>query len=582
MQKRNMKPTITVGIPAHNEKANIAYVLDSIVRQCQDSYTLERIVVACDGCTDDTAEEAYIVAALYPVIEVINDGKRYGKSQRLNQFFEMNESDILVVFDADVVLADNRVIERLVSHFNDPTIGTVAGNAQPLPGRTLTERIIRTGELLWYEVRKTLHGGNTIYNCGGAVFAIRRQLTQICRYPAGTIADQHFTYFFPQQNGLRFIFDPAAIVWYRVTATLSDFLRQASRSRAEVNFGKAHFSDEMKLAYDNIPLKRKLLAIVITLIRHPITGPLAILLQIALRILPPTDDSLHQQGMWRTVSSSKRIIEPTRKAMLFRLKRLSVRAICAVGAICKIPTNTTNILCYHSFQRSTYRYAISPAEFEEHLEALSQFADFVDLQIALSAPDNLQSPRPKVAITIDDGYRDVLSIAPILERYHIPVTLFVLADPPNANRNELDYDAPLLSDDEIKKLISLGWTIGCHTATHPNVYALDKVALEREITGAKKILEEKFSVPIKYFAYPKGYVTPSAIETVQRAGFSAAFGIEPGVLHPDGPRFNLPRTIIDQTHTAAELRYVINPTSYWLRQHFGRIIWDSLLKHKPI
>ena len=34
---------------------------------------------------------------------------------------------------------------------------------------------------------------------------------------------------------------------------------------------------------------------------------------------------------------------------------------------------------------------------------------------------------------------------------------------------------------EIKKLKNTGWTIGCHTATHPNLAKLDKTMLKKEI-----------------------------------------------------------------------------------------------------
>ena len=65
----NKKPTVTIGIPAHNEEANIANMLNSVISQEQKSFFLEKIIVALDGCTDNTESEAREFAKKYPIVE---------------------------------------------------------------------------------------------------------------------------------------------------------------------------------------------------------------------------------------------------------------------------------------------------------------------------------------------------------------------------------------------------------------------------------------------------------------------------------------------------------------------------------
>ena len=49
---------ISFVIPAHNEEANIANLLNNLLVQTGSSFTLEKIIVFCDGCTDKTADTA--------------------------------------------------------------------------------------------------------------------------------------------------------------------------------------------------------------------------------------------------------------------------------------------------------------------------------------------------------------------------------------------------------------------------------------------------------------------------------------------------------------------------------------------
>src|SRR5688572_21677183 len=108
------KLTVSIGIPAHNEEGNIAQLLDTIIKQRQNSYILEQIYVACDGCTDKTAKIVSKYAKRYKFIKLIDDKKRLGKAERLNTMYQLNKSDFILIFDADLLLDTNNEIELMV------------------------------------------------------------------------------------------------------------------------------------------------------------------------------------------------------------------------------------------------------------------------------------------------------------------------------------------------------------------------------------------------------------------------------------------------------------------------------------
>lgn len=92
------------------------------------------------------------------------------------------------------------------------------------------------------------------------------------------------------------------------------------------------------------------------------------------------------------------------------------------------------ILMYHSVAPDALTAFIDPPNrvapplFERQMAFLHQHRRVVSLSALLAQLESGQSPAAgTVCITFDDGYRDVLTTAaPILERYGLPATMFVL------------------------------------------------------------------------------------------------------------------------------------------------------------
>ena len=91
----------TVIVPAHNEANVIQRCLDSLVNQSD----LERIVVACNGCTDNTVQ---IVRQNYPQV-VCLDLSIPSKVNALNEAEKHIASWPVFYIDADVALSDGAI-----------------------------------------------------------------------------------------------------------------------------------------------------------------------------------------------------------------------------------------------------------------------------------------------------------------------------------------------------------------------------------------------------------------------------------------------------------------------------------------
>jgi len=305
MNANQKKITVTVGIPAYNEEANIASVLESIVGQERILFQLEKIIVICDGCTDQTEERAREFARHHPNIDVISDGERLGKAKRLNQIRTMNQSDFVINFDADVILEDQLVIDRIIKSFNNDDVALACANNQPVNGQTFVGKITQASDLLWYEIRKDFKNGENIYNSSGSAAALRKSFADSLEYPEGTVADQQFIYLKAKEQKKEFRFVRDAIVLYRSPSILRDFFVQASRSLGEKHPISAYFDSSFQDEYI-IPRHYKLRGIAHQIIANPIYTICAIVCQIMLRLKPIQDPSMYKSGIWEVAGSTKK------------------------------------------------------------------------------------------------------------------------------------------------------------------------------------------------------------------------------------------------------------------------------------
>lgn len=218
------------------------------------------------------------------------------------------------------------------------------------------------------------------------------------------------------------------------------------------------------------------------------------------------------------------------------------------------------ILCYHSISDDAADTTVSAVRFDTHLAALKRKGyAFVSLDDVVawygSEMGNITLPSKAVALTFDDGYADFKTVAlPILEKYAAPATIFIVGDR-EGYRAALGTDVSMLSDEDVAELekhplVSIGW----HTKTHPNLATLSKEKVVQEISPLS---------PMKFFAFPGGNYSDTAIEAVKRAGFSAAFSIKRDLVTRGKNRWLLPRLVVLSSDTEKDVMQYASMAQHW-------------------
>ena len=183
-----------------------------------------------------------------------------------------------------------------------------------------------------------------------------------------------------------------------------------------------------------------------------------------------------------------------------------------------------------------------------HAVSMRQLYDALDLGDSL--------PSRPVAITFDDGYRDVLwYAAPLLHRLRMPATAFVIT-------GRIDGPDPsFLTWPELARLEALGVAIGSHTVHHLELTLLPVAQARYELDASRHTLQAHLHRPVRWFAYPAGKFDLQAEELVRRAGYLLALTTQPGALQSGAKPYALHRYEILNTTGLPGLKALLASTS---------------------
>lgn len=164
-------------------------------------------------------------------------------------------------------------------------------------------------------------------------------------------------------------------------------------------------------------------------------------------------------------------------------------------------------------------------------------------------------PSHPVAITFDDGYRDVLwYAAPLLHRLHMPATAFVIT-------GRIDGPDPsFLTWPELDRLEELGVAIGSHTVHHLELTHLPVAQARYELDASRHALQTHLHQPVLWFAYPAGKFDRQAEKLVRRAGYLLALTTKPGSLQSGAAPYALHRDEIRNTTGLLGLKTLLGST----------------------
>ena len=207
--------------------------------------------------------------------------------------------------------------------------------------------------------------------------------------------------------------------------------------------------------------------------------------------------------------------------------------------------NTAVVFAYDRFgEDQTPSISIRIDQFEAHLDEL-QDSDYQVLplpRILEALRTGAPLPARTVAITIDEASRSAFREAwPRLKAAELPFTLFVATD-------AIDRGSPAhMSWAEVRQLAAAGVTIGGLGASIQSLVSRPADEVRAELRRMADRLQAETGQRPTLFAYPQGEVSSAVRTIVTEQGFTAAFGQQSGVLHPQADRAALPRFVMNES-----------------------------------
>lgn len=163
-------------------------------------------------------------------------------------------------------------------------------------------------------------------------------------------------------------------------------------------------------------------------------------------------------------------------------------------------------------------------------------------------------PEKPIIITLDDGYVDTYkNVFPILQKYNIKATLFVITDYLNLYPNYITWA-------QAREMQSSGLVdIESHTLSHFNLVErrLSTYEIRNQLYGSKQAIEWYLKKPANYVAYPGGLYTQEIEDLSKDVGYKAAFTVDYGLSHQLPQHYVLPRIPIFGNNSYPLLRFKI-------------------------
>jgi len=167
-------PAVSLVISAHNERHVIRAKLHNSLLLTYPRELLQVILVS--DCSDDGTDEVVREFAPQGVV-LVRQKERLGKSAGLNLALPACTGSVVVFSDANAIYQPD-AITKLVTHFDDPAVGYVVGNACYVESKGGTPSAKSEG--LYWKLETWLKQNESQFGSlvggDGAIYAIRRHL----------------------------------------------------------------------------------------------------------------------------------------------------------------------------------------------------------------------------------------------------------------------------------------------------------------------------------------------------------------------------------------------------------------------
>lgn len=219
-------PSLSVVVAVRNEEMT----LPAKIANCLDlDYPSDRLEVVFASDASDDGSDRLLAAVRDPKLRWTRLDRRGGKASALNRLFEVATGELVLITDADILLARDSA-RRLAARFADPRVGVVQCNYV----RTNSDGSAAEGVFDRWETRVKLLEGYlyAMPTANGMGMMLRRSL---CRsIPADTIHDDLLLGIRPFREGYGAVFESGAVATCRVESEGIELHRRIKMGRGNI------------------------------------------------------------------------------------------------------------------------------------------------------------------------------------------------------------------------------------------------------------------------------------------------------------------------------------------------------------
>jgi glycosyltransferase involved in cell wall biosynthesis len=251
----NKPRTVSIGIPSFNEEDNISRLLRSIVKlnnlsllhghQNNDysssgavngnnilmsaDFKITEVIIS-DDSLDDTAGIVEEIAAENPSLSIrlLHHDTRRGVSAAWNEIFREAKGEIIVLYDADVII-DADTMARLVQSMKW-NVGLCASNPKPLVSKRST--VARASLFISEWLRSVRNERLSQYTAMGRALSISSEVAKRIVIPENVIALDLYLQCKVLEQGLGVVYNEDAVVYFKPPDNMLDFSSQILRARS--------------------------------------------------------------------------------------------------------------------------------------------------------------------------------------------------------------------------------------------------------------------------------------------------------------------------------------------------------------
>jgi cellulose synthase/poly-beta-1,6-N-acetylglucosamine synthase-like glycosyltransferase len=220
---------LTIIVCAYNEEKSIGLLLENLMHQkVPPEITDREIIVTASGCTDRTVDVVEQHMTENSKIKLIKEEKRLGKASALNKAFAASGGDYIALIPADVLPADNAMLNLLIP-FRDQGVSAVSGRPMQNPRyspRSFMGYLANMTYRLWGRLMRKLNDKGQAAHCSGEFMAIRSDIRTVI--PDGCAADDSYIAIVAKRKGL-IKFASKAIGFNLLPSNLLDYVNQRKR-----------------------------------------------------------------------------------------------------------------------------------------------------------------------------------------------------------------------------------------------------------------------------------------------------------------------------------------------------------------